>query len=98
MGKRRRNFAREFKEETVRLITEGGRSISQVAEDLDISESVIRRWKKLHEADPRHAFPGKGRLKPEEEEIRRLKRELARVQEERDILKKVVTIFSKEPK
>ena len=92
---RRRSFSREFKEETVRLIIDGGRSVSTVAEDLGIGESVIRRWKKLYEADPRHAFPGKGRLKPEEEEIRRLKRELARVNEERDILKKAVSIFSK---
>jgi transposase len=45
-----------------------------------------------------HAFPGKGRLKPAEEELRRMKRELADVTQERDILKKALAIFSKEPK
>jgi transposase len=56
---------------------------------------VIYRWIKQYREDPENAFPGKGKLKPEDEELRRLRRELADVKEERDILKKVVNIFSK---
>jgi len=94
----RRKFDREFKVETVRLITERGMSLAQVARDLDIHENVLRKWKNQYLEDVQNAFPGKGRLKPEEEELRRLKRELADVKEERDILKKAVAIFSKVPK
>jgi transposase len=48
--------------------------------------------------DPEQAFPGKGHLKDRDEEVRRLRRELERVTQDRDILKKAVAIFSKEPK
>ena len=98
MSSIRRKFDREFKVETVRLITERGMSLAQVARDLDIHENVLRKWKNQYLEDVQNAFPGKGRLKPEEEELRRLKRELADVKEERDILKKAVAIFSKVPK
>jgi len=94
----RRKFDREFKIETVRLITERGMSLAQVSRDLDIHENVLRKWRNQYAEDVHHAFPGKGRLKPEEEELRRLKRELADVKEERDILKKALAIFSKHPK
>ena len=97
-SRERRKFDREFKIETVRLITERGMSLAQVARDLDIHENVLRKWKSQYLEDVRNAFPGKGRLKPEEEELRRLRRELANVKEERDILKKAVAIFSKVPK
>jgi transposase len=55
---------------------------------------MLRRWKRQLEQDPVEAFPGKGNLKSDEDQLRRLQRELARVKEERDILKKVVAIFS----
>jgi len=62
---------------------------------LGINENLIYRWIKQYKEDPRDSFPGKGRLKPEDEEFRQLKKELQDVKEERDILKKVVGIFSK---
>jgi len=55
---------------------------------------MLRRWKRQLEEDPVEAFPGKGNLKSEEDQVRRLQREFARVTEERDIVKKVVAIFS----
>jgi len=59
---------------------------------------VSKRPKALRsELDGEHAFPGKGRLKPQDEELRRLKRENERLRRERDILKKAVAIFSKDP-
>jgi transposase len=94
MAETRRKFSREFKLEAVRLVTSGGRGIAAAARDLEVRPDMLRRWKRQLEEDPTEAFPGKGNLKPEEDQVRRLQRELARVKEERDILKKVVAIFS----
>jgi transposase len=58
----------------------------------------LRRWRQEYDEDILHAFPGMGHLKPHEEEMRRLKRELEDIKEERDILKKALAIFSKHPK
>jgi transposase len=94
----RRKFDREFKIEAVRLITDRGMSVARVAHDLDIHENVLRKWRNQFLQDTHNAFPGKGRLKPADEELRRLKRELADTKEERNILKKALAIFSKHPK
>ena len=96
MGRSRRSFTKEFKVEAVRLITEGGQSISQVARNLGIRDTMLGRWKKDWEQDCAVAFPGKGHLKPEEEELRRLRRDHERLRMERDILKKAAAIFSKD--
>jgi putative transposase len=69
MGKNRRSYSREFKIEAVALVTEDGLSTSQAARDLGISQTVLGRWKKQFEADPEQAFPGKGNLKPQDEEL-----------------------------
>jgi transposase len=94
----RRKFDAEFKREAVRLITSGGRRASEVARDLGVSSNLLHRWKQQYLEDPGQAFPGKGHLKPDEEELRRLKKQLADVTEERDILKKALAIFSKKPR
>lgn len=88
MGRRR--FSREFKVEAVKLVTERGVAIKQAAQDLDVGESVLRRWVKELAADPGQAFLGHGQLKPEQAELVRLRRENARLKAERDILKKAV--------
>lgn len=100
MGEKRgrRSFDREFKKEVVHLVTEGGRKLSEVARDLDIHPNVIHRWKREHLGDTEDAFPGKGHMKPEAEEMRRIRKALADVTEERDILKKALAIFSKHPR
>lgn len=98
MGKKRRSYSREFKLEALRLIKESGLSVAQAARDLDIPESALWRWKKQYEEDADQAFPGKGHLKPQDEEFHRLRRELERVREERDILKKALGVFSRMPK
>ena len=94
MAETRRKFSREFKLEAVRLVTSGGRGMAATARDLEVRPDMLRRWKRQLEEDPVEAFPGKGHLKPEEDQVRRLQRELARVKEERDILRKVVAIFT----
>jgi transposase len=90
----RRTFTREFKEEAVRMVTERGHHLSQVARDLGLDPKLIRRWRAALEQEGPQAFPGKGHQKPEEEELRRLRREIARLEEEREILKKALAIFS----
>ena len=97
MGSTRRAFTREFKREAVKLATESGHSAAQVARDLGLTSNLLRRWKQESAGDPRAAFPGKGRRKPHEEELARLKRELGRVTQERDFLKSVATYFAKAP-
>jgi transposase len=97
MVKNRRQYAKEFKVEAVRLVVEEGRPISEVARELGIGENLLHRWKKRSEEGKVEPFPGKGRLSPEEEELRQLRRDNKRLRMERDILKKAVAIFSEEP-
>ena len=96
MAKVQKIYAREFKEETVRLVQTNGKPIAQIARELGISDSAIHAWRKELAEHGKEAFPGKGHQSALEEENRRLKRELERVQQERDILKKAVGIFSRE--
>jgi transposase len=91
--KGRGSYTREFKEDAVRLVTDKGMSVTQVAMDLGIHENTIYKWIRLYKADPAGAFPGKGRLKPQDEEMRRLQRENEILREEREILKKALAIF-----
>jgi transposase len=94
MGKR---FDKEFKIEAVQLASEPGNTQSKIERDLGISQGIISRWKRELRKDGDQAFPGKGRLKPDDDELRRLKRENERLRTERDILKKAVAIFSEDP-
>ena len=95
----RRQYTREFKLETVEFLLRGDKTGVEVARDLGIRVDLLYRWKKEYLNDKNHSFPGAGRLQnPQEEQIRTLERELRSVTEERDILKKVVAIFSKTPK
>ena len=89
----RRQFSREFKVEAVKLVTERGVGVSQGARDLDVGETVLRRWMRELTPDPRQAFPGKGVMKPEQAEIDRLRKEVAKLKMERDILKKAAAYF-----
>ena len=82
MGKKRRQYTKEFKIEAVRLIIEEGRPISEVARELGIGENLLHRWKKKYEEGEIDPFPGKGRLSPEDEELRRLRRENKRLRME----------------
>jgi transposase len=96
--KKRKTYNREFKLEAVRLITEKGYSIAEASRNLGVEYSVLRRWKKQLADDPQNAFPGKGQLKTADQEFRALQRELQRVKEERDILKKALAYFAEDQK
>ena len=92
----RRQFSREFKLEAVRLVKERGVSVAQASRDLDVGENVLRHGSRSSAADPGQAFPGQGQLKPEQQEIDRLRREVAKLKAERDILKKAAAYFARE--
>jgi transposase len=92
----RRSFSREFKVEAVRLVRERGVSVAQAARDLDLHQNMLRNWVREFGADPAQAFPGQGQMKPEQAEIERLRREVAKLKAERDILKKAAAYFAKE--
>ena len=94
--RKRRKFSREFKLEAVRLVKERGVSVAQAARDLDLHENVLRKWIREVNADPQQAFPGQGQMKPEQLEIARLRKEVAKLKAERDILKKAAAFFAKE--
>jgi transposase len=92
----RRQFSREFKLEAVKLVKERGVTVAQAARDLEVHENLLRTWVREVAADPQQAFPGKGVMKPEQAEIERLKKEVAKLKMERDILKKAAAYFAKE--
>lgn len=97
MVAKRRSYTREFKIETVETLTATDLSVSQLADDLDIHPNTLYKWVRQYGEHPDEAFPGKGRQTSEAEQIRQLQRENQRLRMERDILKKAMVIFSKEP-
>ena len=92
----KRTFTREFKLEAVKLVKERGVSMSQASRDLGLHLNVLRKWVKDVEADPAHAFPGQGQMKADQAEIAKLRKEVAKLKMERDILKKAAAYFAKE--
>jgi transposase len=91
----RRIFGREFKLEA-KLVRERGVSVAQACRDLELAESVLRRWLRETQAEPQQAFPGHGQMRPEQQEIERLRREVAKLKAERDILKKAAAYFARD--
>ena len=94
----RRTYSREFKVEAVKLVTEAGHKHTQVASDLGVHPNTIYKWVREYAQRPQGAFAGKGHPLNEAETHRQLQRENERLRMERDILKKAVAIFSKDPK
>jgi len=93
----RRRFSREFKVEAVRMVTASGHEVGEVSRDLGIRPDMLRKWMRQVEEDGQGAFPGSGHPRSGDsgdEELRRLRRKLRDVEEERDILKKALAIFS----
>jgi transposase len=92
----RRLFSREFKLEAVKLVQERGVAVAQAARGLEVHENVLRKWIRDASSDPAKAFPGQGVMKPELAEIDRLRKEVAKLKMERDILKKAAAYFAKD--
>lgn len=94
MSKKRRQFDRAFKVEAVRLVIEEHRPATSVARDLGIGQNLLYRWKQQFIDNQANSFVGSGNLTPEQSELRRLQVENADLREERDILKKAISVFS----
>ena len=93
----RRRFTAEFKREAVRLAQQPGKSRAKVAQELGLNANMLGRWIRQFGAGTWEATPGKPLKSEQQLEIERLRRELAKAQTERDILKKAVAYFAKEP-
>jgi transposase len=93
----KKTYTQEFKLEAVKLVVEEGMTGTQVAKDLGLNYSVLSRWVSKYRVDKEGAFPGKGRLTPEDQRVRDLEKQVRRLTMERDILKKAMAYFAKLP-
>ena len=93
-----KHHSREFKMEAVRLAIQSGRKIKHIAEELGVNIWTLKGWIRKHDKEARAELISQGLKMSPEEENRILKKELAGITEERDILKKAIAIFSKKPK
>lgn len=98
MDNKRSKYSKEFKQEAVRLVAVGDRSMSEVAESLQIGASLLSRWVKSQREDGEEAFRGNGNRTAVEDEIWRLKQKNKALEEELAFLKKVSRYFAKDPK
>ena len=94
MREKHRYFSREFKRDAVQLVTEKGMPVGKVARELDIHPNLLHQWRREYLVKGDKAFSGSGRVLPEKAEIRRLEKQVERLKEERDILKKAL-VFSR---
>ena len=93
---KRRRYSEEFKREAISFANQPGVTLAQVGRELGINPNMLSRWRRELEGHGEKAFPGKGQAR--DEEMARLKRELARVKKERDFLKEAAAFFAKESK
>ena len=89
-----KSYDKEFKLRAVKLYLRSGRRVRQLSSELGVAQSTLSEWVKEYKFSGKEGFPGKGHVRPCDEELVKLRKELAIVREERDILKKAVGIFS----
>ncbi len=97
MGSRWR-YSREDKIEAVRMVTQLGHPVSEVARDLGIGRGMLTKWRKQLQEQGVTAFPGVGTPPDDDQDAQQLRRDLRRVRQERDILKKALAIVSERPR
>jgi transposase len=93
----RKTYTREFKLQAVRLLTDQGLSVAEVARRLGVGENCLRNWRAASQEKGEAAFPGQGNPSPAEDELRRLRAEVHRLKAERDLLKKAAAYFACPP-
>jgi transposase len=98
MDNKRRKYTKEFKQEAVRLVAVGDRSMTEIEESLGIGASLLSKWVQLQRQDGEEAFRGNGKRTAVEDEIWRLKQKNKALEEELAFLKKVSRYFAKDPK
>ena len=96
MAESRQTYTREFKLAAVQMLTDQKLSVAEVARRLGITPKLLRRWRAALRTEGTNAVPGHGHLPPVEDELRRLRAEVARLKAERDILKKATALFARE--
>lgn len=94
----RKKYTKEFKLDAISLVLDQEYTRIEAARSLEINGTMLGRWIKEHQSDDAQAFRGNGKLTPEQEEIRKLKRQVKRLEMEKDILKKATVFFAKETK
>ena len=97
MARPRKTYTAEFKVQAVRLVTDQKLSVAEAARRLGVGEDLLRLWKKAFLGRGTDAFFGHGRLSPADEELHRLRAEVARLRAERDLLKKAAAYFASPP-
>lgn len=98
MSTPRKKFDKQFKLEAVKMVTDGGLSKAEVGRRLGVNQTLLGVWVKSFQADGVVAFPGNGKLKPEDEERRRMEREIRDLKEEVAFLKKTASYFASQKK
>lgn len=93
-----KRYDKEFKLGAVKLVVEEGKTFAEVVASLGVSEPSLRQWVRAYRRDKGDAFPGSGKLTPQDDEVRRLREELRITKMERDILKKTIAFFAERPK
>jgi transposase len=93
----RKTYTREFKLQAVRMMTDQGLSVAEVARRLGVAENCLRAWRAAAREQGEAAFPGQGHPSPADEELRRLRGEVQRLKAERDLLKKAAAYFASPP-
>ena len=96
--KTRKRYPRDFKLEAVKMVKEQGASKIEVCRNLGIAKSSLELWIKNFSQFGIESFPGSGNLISSDEKVRKLERDLRRVTQERDILKKAIAYFTETPK
>ena len=93
----RKTYTREFKLQALRMLTDQGLSVAEVARRLGVGENCLRHWRQAAREQGGAAFPGQGNPSPADEELRRLRAEVQRLRAQRDLLKKAAAYFASPP-
>ena len=95
---KRKKYTKEFKLDAISLVRDQNLNIAEASRNLGVSAQMLGRWLKEEESEDGQAFRGNGKLTPEQDENRKLKAQVKRLEMERDILTKATIFFAKETK
>jgi transposase len=96
MGRTNRKYDKQFKLEAIRLCETSGKGVSQIESELGITNGLLNKWRVRYRHEGVAAFVGSGQQTESEAELRRLKREVEILRQERDILKKAMQVFARD--
>ncbi|EHI97714.1 transposase IS3/IS911 family protein [Clostridium sp. DL-VIII] len=94
----KKKYSVEFKIEAVKRLEKTGEQLSKVARELGVAPTTMNGWVQKYKESPETPFPGSGHLRPEDEKLKKLEREIKELKEENEILKKAAAYFAKNQK